>query len=202
MSEKVILIGGGGHAKVVMDIVEACGDRVVGVLDDGLAVGAQVQGVPVLGGVADAVNFADCRFLIAIGNNEVRYRLAGNLELPWYTAVHPTAVVSPNAQIGEGSVVMPKAVINAGAWIGRHCIINTAAVVEHDNRIAACGHVSCGAVLTGTVYVGETVLIGAGAIVRNNVTICAGSVIGAGAVVTTDITEKGTYVGIPARKLV
>lgn len=202
MNEKVILIGGGGHAKVVMDIVESCGDRVSGILDDGLAEGTLVQGVPVLGKVALAGSICDSRFLIAIGNNEVRCRLAQVLDLPWYTAIHPTAVVSPKAVVGPGSVVMPKAVINAGAEVGLHCIINTAAVVEHDNRIAACAHVSCGAVLTGTVYVGETALIGAGAIVRNNVSVCAGAVIGAGAVVTADITEKGTYVGIPARKLV
>lgn len=202
MGKKVVLIGGGGHAKVVMDIVEACGDQVVGVLDDALEKGTLIQGVPVLGKVAEAEGFEDCSFLIAIGNNEVRYRLAKQLDLPWYTAVHPTAVVSSKAQIGEGSVVMPKAVVNAGARIERHCIVNTAAVVEHDNHIADCGHISCGAVLTGTVRVGETVLIGAGAIVRNNVTICAGSTVGAGAVVTADITEKGTYVGVPARKLI
>ena len=202
MCKKIILIGGGGHARVVMDIVEACGDRVVGVLDDAMEKGAPVQGVPVLGKVADAESFEDCSFLIAIGNNEIRHRLAGQLDLPWYTAVHPSAVVSGKAQIGEGSVVMPKAVVNAGARIGRHCIINTAAVVEHDNCIDDCGHVSCGAILTGTVHVGAAVLVGAGAIVRNNVTICAGSTVGAGAVVTANITEKGTYVGVPARKLV
>lgn len=201
MHKNVILIGGGGHAKVVMDIVRACGDHVLGVLDDGLAVGTMVQDVPVLGATADTKQFDNALFLIAVGNNEARKRLAAELDVDWYTAIHPSAIVSEKASVGEGSVVMPRAVINAGACVERHCIINTAAVVEHDNHIADYAHVSCGAVLTGTVRVGETALVGAGAIVKNNVQICDGCVVGAGAVVTKDLAEKGTYVGVPARKI-
>lgn len=201
MHKSVILIGGGGHARVVMDIVQACGDRVLGVLDDGLAVGTMVQGAPVLGTTADAKQFETALFVIAVGSNEVRKKLAARLDVAWYTAIHPSAIVSEKASVGEGSVVMPRAVINAGACVGRHCIINTAAVVEHDNYIADYAHVSCGAVLTGTVRVGETALVGAGAIVKNNVQICDGCVVGAGAVVTKDLAEKGVYVGVPARKV-
>lgn len=201
MHKNVILIGGGGHARVVMDIVQACGDRVLGILDDGLAAGTTVQGAPVMGTTADAKQFADALFVIAVGSNEIRKKLAARLDVSWYTAIHPSAIVSEKASVGEGSVVMPRAVINAGACVGRHCIINTAAVVEHDNYIADYAHVSCGAVLTGTVRVGETALVGAGAIVKNNVQICDGCVVGAGAVVTKDLAEKGTYVGVPARKM-
>ena len=201
MDKNVMLIGGGGHAKVVMDMVEACGDRVVGILDDGLAVGMQVQGVPVKGSTADAGQFEDALFVLAVGNNQVRRKLAARLNVAWYTAIHPSAIVSDRAQVGEGSVVMPRAVINPGACLGRHSIINTAAVVEHDNRIGDFAHVSCGAVLTGTVHVGECALVGAGAVVKNNVSICDEAVVGAGAVVTKDLTEKGTYVGVPARKV-
>ena len=201
MCEKVILIGGGGHAKVIMDIVTACGDTVVGVLDDGLEKGAEVQGVPVIGAAIDAEKFPDCRFVVAVGNNTIRHRLVDALEVRWYTAIHPSAVISPNATVGEGTVVMPAAVVNAGAKVGRHCIINTAAVVEHDNIICDYAHISCGAVLTGAVYVGEEALVGAAAVVRNNVNICAGCIVGAGAVVTCDMKEKGVYVGIPAKKM-
>lgn len=201
MSERVILIGGGGHAKVIMDIVQAGGDTVVGVLDDGIEIGTEVQGVPVIGAAIDAEKFKDCRFVVAVGNNTIRHRIVDALEVPWYTAIHPSAVISPHAVIGEGSVVMPTAVINAGARVGRHCIINTSAVVEHDNVICDYAHVSCGAVLTGAVYVGEEALVGAAAVVRNNVCICAGCVVGAGAVVIEDMNEKGVYAGIPARKM-
>ncbi|MBQ4581762.1 MAG: acetyltransferase [Oscillospiraceae bacterium] len=201
MREKVMLIGGGGHAKVIMDIVQACGDTVVGLLDDGIEIGTVVQGVPVVGAAIDAEKFTDCRFIVAVGNNVIRHRIVDALALRWYTAVHPSAVISPNAVIGEGSVVMPAAVVNAGAKVGRHCIINTAAVVEHDNVIGDYAHVSCGAVLTGAVHVGEEALVGAAAVVRNNVHICAGCIVGAGSVVITDMKEKGTYAGIPARKM-
>lgn len=201
MSEKVILIGGGGHAKVISDIVRACGDTVVGILDDGLEIGTDVQGVPVVGAAIDAEKFTDCRFVVAVGNNAIRHRIVDALEVAWYTAVHPSAVISPSAVIGEGSVVMPMAVINAGAHVGCHCIINTAAVVEHDNEICDYAHVSCGAVLTGAVRVGCEALVGAAAVVRNNLYIGDGCVVGAGAVVTTDLLEKGTYVGIPAKKM-
>lgn len=201
MCKKVMLIGGGGHAKVVMDIVEACGDVVAGILDDALAVGTEVLGIPVVGTTADADRFGDCLFVVAVGNNAVRRRLAGQLDVSWYTAIHPAAVVSRRAEIGAGSVVMPQAVVNAAARVGCHCIINTAAVVEHDNCVGDYSHVSCGAVLTGTVCVGEETLIGAGAVVRNNVSICGGAVVAAGAVVTADVTEPGTYAGVPARKM-
>lgn len=201
MHKRVMLIGGGGHAKVVMDIVEACGDQVLGILDDGLAAGTRVRDVPVLGTTADARQFDNALFVIAVGSNEARKKLAARLDVAWYTAIHPSAIVSEKASVGEGSVVMPRAVINAGAYVGRHCIINTAAVVEHDNHIADYAHVSCGAVLTGTVRVGECALVGAGAVVKNNVLICDGCVVGAGAVVTKDLAEKGVYVGVPARKM-
>ena len=201
MCKKVILIGGGGHAKVISDIVRACGDAVAGILDDGLEIGTDVQGVPVVGAAIDAEKFADCSFVVAVGNNTIRHRIVDALEVSWYTAVHPSAVVSPSAVIGEGSVVMPMAVVNAGARVGRHCIINTAAVVEHDNEICDYAHVSCGAVLTGAVHVGSEALVGAAAVVRNNLHIGEGCVVGAGAVVTTDLLEKGTYVGIPAKKM-
>ena len=201
MSERVILIGGGGHAKVISDIVHACGDTVVGILDDGLEIGTDVQGVPVVGSAIDAEKFTDCRFVVAVGNNTIRHRIVDALEVSWYTAIHPSAVVSPSAAVGEGSVVMPMAVINAGARVGCHCIINTAAVVEHDNEICDYAHVSCGAVLTGAVHVGVEALVGAAAVVRNNLHIGEGCVVGAGAVVTTDLLEKGTYVGIPAKKM-
>ena len=201
MNERVMLIGGGEHAKVIMDIVHACGDTVVGLLDDVIEVGTEVQGVPVVGTAIEAEKFTDCRFIVAVGNNTIRHRIVEALEVPWHTAVHPSAVVSPHAVIGEGSVVMPTAVINAGAQVGRHCIINSAAVVEHDNIIDDYAHVSCGAVLTGAVHVGEEALVGAAVVVRNNVDICAGCVVGAGAVVVADIQEKGVYAGIPARKM-
>ena len=200
MSEHIIVIGGGGHAKVVIDCIRSAGDTVAGILDDSLAVGGTVLHIPVLGKTEDYMHFADKKFIVAIGNNAVRRRLAENMDVEWYTAVHPRATVSQYAKLGKGSVVMPGAVINAGANIGNHCIINTGAVVEHDNRIGDYVHISPAAPLGGTVAVGDSTHVGIGASVKNNITICGGCTIGAGAVVVKDITECGVYVGVPAHK--
>ena len=201
MSESYILIGGSGHAKVIMDCIRAAGGKVTGILDDGIEAGTTVLGVPVLGKTADYEAYQENKFVIAIGNNSVRRRIAQSMCVRWGTVIHPHAMVSPYAVIGEGTVVMPGAVINAGAAIGSHCIINTAAVVEHDNRLADFVHISPNAALGGTVTVGEGTHVGIGASVRNNIDICSGCVIGAGAVVVKNVTEPGIYVGVPARKM-
>lgn len=201
MSDSIILVGGSGHAKVIIDCVRASGGRVFGILDDGIAAGTEVLGVPVLGKTADYKRYLEYKFLIAIGSNAVRRKIAQNMDTAWCTVVHPTAVVSPYAVIGEGTVVMPGAVINAGAAVGSHCIINTGAIVEHDNVLGDYVHISPNAALGGTVTVGEGTHIGIGACVRNNTDICGGCTIGAGAAVVKDILEPGTYVGVPARRM-
>ena len=201
MSDSIILIGGSGHARVIIDSIRVSGGTVFGILDDGLAAGTEVLGVPVLGKTADYVQYADHPFLIAIGNNDVRKRIAEKLHVRWATVVHPAAVVSRYAVIGEGTVIMPRAVVNAGAAVGRHRIINTGAIVEHDNVLGDFVHISPNAALGGTVRVGVGTHIGIGACVRNNINICGGCTVGAGAAVVKDITLPGTYVGVPAGRI-
>lgn len=200
MSEQVIVIGGGGHAKVVIDCIQSVGDAVVGILDDNLTSGTTVLDIPVLGKISDYKNYPDKKFIIAIGSNTVRHRFSEIIDVEWHTAVHPSAVVSQYAKLGKGCAVMPNAVINAGADVGNHCIINTGAIVEHDNLIGDYVHISPSASLGGTVHIGNETHVGIGATVRNNITICGGCTIGAGAVVVKDITECGVYVGVPAHK--
>jgi sugar O-acyltransferase (sialic acid O-acetyltransferase NeuD family) len=203
MNQQVIVIGAGGHGKVIADMIRSCGDTVLGFLDDSLPPPETVCGIPVLGKTEDYVNYPDAQFVIAIGNGFVRQRVAQRLEgVKWYTAIHPSAVVSPmGTAIGEGTVVMAGAVINPCAVIGKHCIINTGSSVDHDNCIGDYTHISVGATLAGTVTVGNTVWVGAGAVVSNNISICDGCMIGAGAVVIRNIDKTGTYVGVPARKI-
>lgn len=199
MSERVIIIGASGHGRVVADIVAACGDCVVGFLDDDAAK-LECGGFPVMGTSADVSRYLDCRFLVAVGNNSVRRKIAETLHgVSWYTAIHPSAIISPRAIVGEGTVVMPNAVINAEAKVGRHCIINTGAVVEHENTLVDYVHISPRAALGGNVTVGELTHVGIGACVKNNTIICSKCVIGAGAVVVNDIRKAGIYVGIPAK---
>lgn len=203
MSEQVIVIGAGGHGKVIADIVRSCGDTVIGFLDDSPNPPEAICDIPVLGGTGDYVNYPEARFVIAIGNGAVRRKVARRLQgVKWYTAIHPDATVSTmGTSIGEGTVVMAGAVINPCAVIGKHCIINTKASVDHDNQIGDYTHISVGATLAGTVTVGDTVWVGAGAVVSNNISICADCMIGAGAVVVRSIEEPGTYVGVPGRKI-
>ena len=196
MSEKVIIIGASGHGKVIADIVRKNGASVCGFLDDDLSKPG------VVGLVSDCVKYPDCRFVIAIGNNGIRKKIAQAYpELCYYTAIHPRAVLAENVQSGDGSVVMANAVINPDAVIGKHCIINTASVVEHDCKVGDYAHISPGAVLCGTVTVGAGTHIGANAVVRNNCSICADVVIGCGGCVVKDITDAGVYAGVPAERI-
>ncbi len=201
MPQNVIIIGAGGHAKVVADIIVKSGDKVLGFLDDNSML-TEVMGYPVLGRICDIDRYRDkAAFVIGIGSNSVRAKLAQICKIKWYTAIHPSAQIGMEVSVGCGTVVMANAVINSSAQIGRHCIINTGAVIEHDNKIADYVHASPGAVLCGTVSVGEFTHIGAGAVIRNNISIGSHTVIGAGAVVVKDIVQAGIYVGVPAKKL-
>lgn len=201
-AKSVIIIGAGGHGKVIADIIQKSGDRVVGFLDDNPCIGANFIGFPMLGAVDDYKKF-DNEFVIAIGNATIRERIARKLSsVSWYTAIHPTAVISDiDVEIGAGTVVMANAVINTGAKIGKHCIINSGAIVEHDNKIADFVHISVGAKLAGTVKIGSGTWIGIGANVSNNVTVCGNCMVGAGTVVVKDIEKAGIYVGVPAERI-
>ena len=198
MAKEVIVIGAGGHGRVVSDIIKQSGDRVLGFLDD-----ADVKNLPMLGKVKDCIKYKDKYVIIAIGNNEIRKKIAEQYPmLNYYTAIHPSAIISPDAKIGKGSCVMPLAVINSAATVGEHSIINTHATVEHDCIIGDFVHLCPNATLCGTVNVGDNTQIGAGVVVKNNVCICSNVVVGAGGAVVKDIVEAGVYVGVPAKNII
>ena len=196
----VIVIGAGGHGKVVADIIRKNGDVILGFLDDCKEKGTVYFGSKILGSVKEASLFLDAQFIIAIGDNSVRKELS-DMTINYYTAIHPSAFIGEGAKIGEGTVVCAGVVINPDAVIGKHSIVNTASVIEHDSIIEDFVHISPGAIVCGTAKICDYAWIGAGAIVKNNVSVCAGSLIGAGAVVVKDIIEKGVYTGVPARKI-
>ncbi len=202
MSKSVVIIGASGHGKVIADTVLKSGDKVVGFLDDGVEKGTQIVGFSVLGKTEDYKNYADCEFVIAIGDSYIREKIANELPVKWYTVIHPTAVISSiDVEIGEGTVVMANAVINSSAKIGKHCIINTGAIVEHDNVLEDYVHLSPNVVLSGIVKVGKSTHIGAGSCTKQVLNIASDCVFGAGSVIVKDITESGTYAGVPAKKI-
>lgn len=199
MGKPVVIVGAGGHGKVIADIVFRSGDTVLGFLDDRTEISA-VAGIPVLGPCNHYSHYQDAWFVLGIGNAEVRERLSNTMTgVKWYKAIHPAASISTlETSIGEGTVVMAGAIINPGAAIGKHCIVNTGAIIEHDNQIEDFVHVSVGAKLAGTVHIGKRSWIGIGAVVKNNISICEDCMIGAGAAVVSDIERAGVYMGVPA----
>lgn len=191
---RLTIIGASGHGKVVADIAGLNGYTDIVFLDDDVNA-VSCGGYKVVGNTGTPV---EGDVFVAIGNPAVRKRLSEGRNV--VTLIHPHAVIARDAVIGEGTVIMAGAVINPGAKIGRGCIINTCSSVDHDCVVGDYCHVAVGAHLCGTVSAGESTWIGAGATVSNNVSICPDCMIGAGCVVVKDITEPGTYVGVPARK--
>lgn len=200
-SKRLIIIGASGHGKVVADIAINSGYQDIAFLDDADEA-TECAGFPVVGKVSDAASLSDdADFIVAIGNAGVRKTIQNEISDAVTTLVHPAAVIGAGVKIGKGSVVMAGAVINPYARIGEGCIVNTCASVDHDCVVGDYVHISVGAHLAGNVHVGSGTWVGIGATVSNNVAICPDCMIGAGAVVVRDITEPGTYVGIPAKKL-
>lgn len=203
---KVIVIGCGGHGKVIADIIEKSGDYVFGFLDDSVKIGTCVNGIErfkVIGKVSECEKFrneeTDLKFIVAIGHNQVRRKIAEVYDLPYYTAIHPSSIIGINVLIGEGTAIMAGSIINPCTRIGKHCIINTGAIVEHDNQIQDYVHISPNVSLGGTVRIEEETHVGIGASVKNNILIAKNNLIGAGAVVTKDLIKTNRiYVGIPA----
>ena len=196
--DKLIIIGAGGHGRVVKDIALSLNKyKEISFLDD-FAVGTSV-----VGKVEDFSNYiGDSEFIVAIGNNDIRQKISnliidGGAKLT--SLIHSNAVIGGEVNIGDGSVVMAGVVINNGAKIGQGVIVNTCSSIDHDCVVKNYSHVSVGARIAGTVSIDEKVFVGAGATIINNVSVVSKTIIGAGAVVVKDIVKCGTYVGVPAK---
>ncbi len=201
----VVIVGAGGHAKVVCDALLASGlseSELRGFVDDQPDKwGGRVLGFPILGGV-DSVSAGEVHLAMAIGDNAARQRAFENakrLGHKFINVIHPQAVVGRECRFGEGIVVFAQAVVNSGTEIGDGVIVNTACSVDHDCRIGAHAHIAPGARLAGGVSVGEGALIGIGAVAIPGISIGARSVVGAGAAVTRDLPPDCVAVGVPAR---
>ncbi len=204
---RVMLIGAGGHAQVVADILRAMQARgenveVVGYLDDDSSLqGRRLQGYEVLGPLDALPRFPHDVVIVAIGDNHTRALLQERLSAQgerFFTAVHPQSVVAPDVSIGVGSMVCAGVVVNVSSQIGQGVILNTGCTVDHHNRIGNFAHIAPGVHLAGNVTVGERAMVGIGAVVLPGINIGARSRVGAGAVVVRDVPEGMTVVGVPA----
>ncbi|MBO1512358.1 acetyltransferase [Metabacillus bambusae] len=202
----IVIIGQGGHSKVIIDMIRIneC-FKIIAFLDDKF--NDILSNEDIFYGPISAYKFLidqykDIKFIVAIGNNQIRKQIVESLNLEafdYMTIVHPSAIISPSVMIGKGTLIMANTVINADTMIGDHVIINTGSIIEHDNKVNDFSHVSPNATLTGNVYIGEGVHIGACATLIPSVQVGAWSVIGAGAVVINSIPENRTAVGVPAK---
>lgn len=201
---KIGVIGGGGHAKVIIDIIKKNGYKndEIFILDDNLQLGTKVLDVEVKGKVIDCLKFPkETKFIIAIGNNKIREKIASEYKLNYTSFIHPKSIIGEDVKIGKGCVVMAGVVINSGSIISNHAIVNTSVSIDHDSKLEDFVHLSPGVHMGGTVRIGKRSWVGVGSSVKNNITIGEDVTIGVGSVVVKDIKEKGVYVGCPAKKL-
>jgi sugar O-acyltransferase (sialic acid O-acetyltransferase NeuD family) len=195
---RLLVIGAGGHAKVVVDAARASGFEIAAVVGvpDGRA---ELLGLPVVG---DASGVATDGFIVAIGDNAKRAKVFAQyraLGLTPLSVIHPSAVIADGVQVGGGTVVAAGAIINVDTVIGDDAIINTGCTIDHDCVIGAHALVGPGSSTCGGCHVGEGALVGVGASIAPTRTVGAWSVVGAGAAVVDDIPDRSVSVGVPAR---
>lgn len=206
MNQKnLILIGGGGHCKSVIDVAESAGYNILGVLDMPDEVGKSVFDYKVIGTDDDIPQYADkAEFIITVGfikDPTIRMRIYNKVKeanVKLATIVASTAHVSRYTTLGEGTVVMHQAVVNSGAQIGVNCIINTFCNIEHDAVIGDQCHISTGTMVNGDCKVGDRVFIGSQSVLANGISVGDDIIVGAGSFVRKNITIKGIYSGNPA----
>ena len=203
--KSLVLVGGGGHCKSVIEAAESAGYSILGVLDMPEEVGKQVLSTRVIGTDDDIPSYIDkAEFVITVGfikNPATRIKLYNRIKEAGgklATIIASTAHVSKYAKIGEGSVIMHHAFVNAGAKVGANVIINTFANIEHDAVIGDQCHISTGTMVNGDCQVGDNCFIGSQSVLANGITVGEDIIVGAGSLVRKSIHRKGIYSGNPA----
>ena len=208
---RVIILGAraNGHAKVVLDIFDACGVTVVGFLDDDASKwGQAIRGRPILGSIDRLESLAETHQIdggiAAIGHNAQRRALGQRIRqagLRLVNAIHPTAYVAVDAQLGEGICLCPGAIVMPGARLGDCVTLYTAATVDHDSVLEDGANLSPGVHTAGRVVLGKDVFVGTGAVFIPDVRVGEGAYVGAGAVVIRDVAPYDVVAGVPARSI-
>ena len=205
MEKNLILIGGGGHCKSVIEVAEGAGYTILGILDKPEEVGKKVLAYEVIGVDDDIPQYVDkAEFIITVGfikDPSLRIKLYNKVIQAggkFATLIASTAYVSKYAKIGQGTVVMHQAFVNAGAEIGENVIVNTFANIEHDACIGNQCHISTGTMINGDCKVGDNCFIGSQSVLSNGISICSDVVVGAGTFVHKSIFQTGIYSGNPS----
>ncbi len=200
-NSRLIIIGAGGHAKVVVSTVLEAGMVIEGIYDDDPNKwDMRILDVPIKGPLSQISKLNIVDATIAIGDNVTRRMIAERFRhLRWVTVIHPKAYVHSSVNIGQGTVVFAKAVIQPDSVIGEHCIINTGAIVDHDCRVGNYGHLAPGVNLAGEVNLGTGVFCGIGTKIISGITIGNWTTTGAGSVVVDNLPEHSLAYGVPAK---
>ncbi|MFA5240441.1 MAG: acetyltransferase [Phycisphaerae bacterium] len=210
MKRKILLIGAGGHCKVILDLLAQAGNYgVAGIIDLRERLGSKVLGAPVIGTDADLPRFFKsgikyCFISVgSIGNPCLRIKLYNSAKKSGFlfpNLISADAKVSSQVSLGEGNYIAPGVIVNAGTQIGNNCIFNTGVIIEHDCRIGDFVHLSPGSILSGGVNIGEGSHIGSGSVIIQNIQIGERTVIGAGSVVTKNIRKGMVAYGNPCKE--
>mgnify|MGYP001210159889 CR=1 FL=1 len=193
----MILIGASGHAKVIIDILEKTEEKVSYLVDANPDI-KELAGYDVVADNGYEPSEEE-EYIISIGSNAIRKRIADQRKLKFGWAIHPSAILGDDVSVGQGTVIMAGAIVNSSTQIGSHCIINTSASVDHDCKLGDFVHISPNATLCGTIEVGEGTQVGAGATIIPNIKIGKWVTIGAGAVIVKDVPDYSVVVGNPGR---
>lgn len=205
MKKPLILVGGGGHCKSVLEAAESAGYSILGVLDMPEEIGKEILSTRVIGTDDDIPAYVDkAEFVITVGfikNPAIRIVLYNKIKEAGgklATVIASTAYVSKYAEIGEGTVILHQAFVNAGAKVGKNVILNTATNIEHDAVIGDHCHISTGTMVNGECKVGDRCFIGSQSVLTNCISVGDDIIVGAGSFVRKSISEKGIYSGNPA----
>lgn len=203
--KKLIIIGAGGHGRVVADCAEHLQryDDIV-FLDDCFAERQMNAHWKIIGKVDDYANYLDADFVVAFGKNALRNSMIKKLTkcgATITTLIHPSAEISKHCTIENGVVIFANAAVNIGSKIAMGCIINTGAIIDHDCNLGECVHISPGANIAGGVSIGDNSWIGIGSSVIQYIELASNIQVGAGAVVTNAEEPNKLYVGIPAKPI-
>ena len=192
------VFGVGGHSKVVINAAKLSGITISNLFDDNpMTHNTELCGIKVIGSIVDSIGG---NAIIAIGDNKIRQKISSIFtQQNWQTVIHPSAIISTDVLIGEGSVIMAGAIIQPDTRIGKHVIINTGASIDHDCCIGNYVHISPKVTLSGDVYVGDGAHIGVGACVIPGIRIGKWAIIGAGSVIIRDVPDYAVIVGNPGK---
>jgi sugar O-acyltransferase (sialic acid O-acetyltransferase NeuD family) len=194
-TKKIILQGGGEHARVVLDCLLASSQLVVGIFDPKYA--GELMGVPQLGAYNPKFQ-DDAQAIVAIGDNSLRKRVAHATQHAFANAIHTSCIISSTVTMGVGNMILHGSILQAQTVVGNHAIINTGAQVDHDCVIGDFAHIAPGCILCGTIEIGEGAFVGAGTVILPGIKIGAWATVGAGSVVVKDIPAHALAFGNPA----